>query len=142
MTKIFGFSYSKVWQILKHFARSFHQAKTSYFWRMSTLVDLDYGIYILLKKVWFLWMIQNRTSNLLNLGLFTKTKLLTFFAAGKGRIGDDGKDHRCFEILLDFLSMGWVSLIWKKVDFMPQILYISYFLKTLLDSLFWTGKKC
>ena len=33
--KYTSFSIPKIWQILKHFTRSFHQAQPSYFWRVS-----------------------------------------------------------------------------------------------------------
>ena len=37
-TKKIGYLMIKIWQILKDFARSFHQAYTSYFWRVHILV--------------------------------------------------------------------------------------------------------
>ena len=37
-----GFCILKIWQILKHFTRSFHQAKTSYFWECTYKISLSY----------------------------------------------------------------------------------------------------
>ena len=40
-----GFLIPKVWQILKHFVGAFHQAQTSYFWRVISYVkSFDFSI--------------------------------------------------------------------------------------------------
>ena len=41
-----GFRIPKIWQIMKHFARSFHQAQTSYFWSVNFSCEIELKISI------------------------------------------------------------------------------------------------
>ena len=53
-----GFGIYKIWQILMRFARSFHQALTSYFWRVYMRLDILFIFFVKICTL-SLWHIQS-----------------------------------------------------------------------------------